>query len=109
MRVLEGDLQLVSISLQRAQEVLREPAWKDMGVRGGWGGKGGLGGQGAGPDSPSSSLLKVRLVVSSFRFLLKSMLSLLSFFLMLLISCCRENQSDSSSPPPLHPPQLDRV
>jgi len=38
-------------------------------------------------DSPSSSLVKDRLVVSSFRFLLKSMQRLLSFFLMVLISC----------------------
>lgn len=28
MRILEGDLQLVSVWLQRAQEVLREPTWK---------------------------------------------------------------------------------
>lgn len=28
MRILEGDLQLVSVLLQRAQEVLREAAWK---------------------------------------------------------------------------------
>lgn len=40
-------------------------------------------------DSPSSSLLKDRLVVSSFKFLLKSMHRLLSFFLMFLISCYR--------------------
>lgn len=38
-------------------------------------------------NSPSSSLLKDRLVVSSFRFLLKSIHRLLSFFLMFLISC----------------------
>lgn len=47
--------------------------------------------------SPSSSLVKDRLVVSSFRFLLKSMHRLLSFFLMVLISCHskkREVRSD---------------
>lgn len=44
MRILEGDLQLVSIWLQRAQEVLGEPAWKDTaaGVRRGSGLQGAL-------------------------------------------------------------------
>lgn len=58
----------------------------------------------AAADSPSWSLLKDRLVVSSFRFLLKSMHSLLSFFLMLLISCCRgepiKHQLNALSWPP---------
>lgn len=43
--------------------------------------------------SPSSSLVKDRLVVSSFRFLLKSMHRLLSFFLMVLISCDSRERS----------------
>lgn len=88
MRVLEGDLQLVSVFLQRAQEVLGEAAWNHKPAETGSGGVR----QGAldDPDSPSSSLLKDRLVVSSFKFLLKSMHKLLSFFLIFLISCCRE-------------------
>lgn len=44
-------------------------------------------------DSPSCSRVKLRQVVSSFRFLLKSMLKLLSFFLMLLISW-KEKKND---------------
>lgn len=47
-------------------------------------------------DSPSSSLLKDRQVVSSFRFLLKSMHRLLSFFLMVLISCWSRDERDQS-------------
>lgn len=88
MRVLEGDLQLVSIFLQRAQEVLGEAAWNHKPAETV---SGGVRQEPLDdPDSPSSSLLKDRLVVSSFKFLLKSMHKLLSFFLIFLISCCRE-------------------
>lgn len=85
VRVLEGDFQLVSVCLQRAQEVLGEAACSHMVPRVSAESEPARG-DARERDSPSCSRLKLRLVVSSFRFLLKSMHRLLNFFLMVLIS-----------------------
>lgn len=85
VRVLQGDFQLVSVRLQRAQEVLREATCSHMVPRVSAESEPARG-DARERNSPSCSRLKLRLVVSSFRFLLKSMHRLLNFFLMVLIS-----------------------